>query len=99
CVFDGPTLRQMTIGTPRDRQVYRVEDGWTRGPGASVTGDGVSAILTEVRDQACRLRRIAMATGAATTVVETEVPAAHPLGPPRRAQILYRQGDEALWLV
>jgi len=99
CIFDGPSLRQIGIGTSRDRQVYRIEDGWTRGPGASVTGDGVSAILPEVRDQTCRLRRIAMATGVATTVVETEFPAAHPVARPRRAQILYRQGDEALWLV
>jgi len=99
CVFDGPTLRQIGIGTQRDRPVYRVADGWTRGPGASVTGDGVSAILAEVRDQKSRLRRIGVATGVATTVVETEFPAEHPVARPRRAQILYRQGDEALWLV
>jgi len=99
CVFDGPTLRQIGIGGSRDRQVYRVADGWTRGPGASVTGDGVSAILPEVREHTWRLRRVSMATGVATTVVETEFPAEHPLARPRRAQILYRQGDEGLWLV
>lgn len=99
CVFDGPTLRQINVGTQRDRQVYRVADGWTRGPGSSVTGDGVSAILSEVREQSCRLRRVAMATGVATTVVETQFPAANPVARPRRAQILYRQGDEGLWLV
>ncbi|MCU1276423.1 MAG: domain protein beta Propeller [Bryobacterales bacterium] len=99
CVFDGPSLRQITIGTLRDRQVYRVAEGWTRGPGASVTADGASAILSEVRDQTSRLRRINIGTGAATTVVETAFPAAHPVARPRRAQVLYRQGDEALWLV
>jgi oligogalacturonide lyase len=99
CVFDGPVLRQIGIGSQRDRQVYRVADGWTRGPGASVTGDGVSAILPEVRDQTSRLRRVSMATGVAATVIETAFPAGNPVARPRRAQILYRQGDEALWLV
>jgi len=99
CLFDGSSLRQVILGTARDREVYRVEEGWTRGPGASVTGDGVSAILSEVRDQTSRLRRINVGTGAATTVIETPFPAAHPVARPRRAQILYRQNDEALWLV
>jgi len=99
CVFDGPTLRQITIGNLRDRQVYRLADGWTRGPGASVTADGVRGILPDVRDEASRLRRISVATGGATTGVETAFPPAHPVARPRRAQILYRQGDESLWLV
>jgi oligogalacturonide lyase len=99
CVFDGPSLRQVNMTTLRDREVYRVEEGWTRGPGVSVTGDGVSALLPEVRDQSSRLRLISMGRGTAATVVETAFPAAHPVARPRRAQILYRQGDEALWLV
>jgi oligogalacturonide lyase len=35
----------------------------------------------------------------AATVVETAFPASYPVPRPKRAQILYRQGDEALWLV
>ena len=99
CAFDGPSLRQYSIANLRDREVYRVPEGWTRGPGASVTGDGVSAILSEVSEQASRLRLINVVKGTATTVIETAFPAAHPIARPRRAQILYRQGDEALWLV
>jgi len=40
-----------------------------------------------------------MAKGSATTVVEIPFPGSHPIARPRRAQVLYRQGDEALWLV
>lgn len=99
CAFDGVSLRQFAIGNLHDREVYRVPDGWTRGPGVSVTGDGVSAILSEANDKGSRLRLIGVARGSAATVVETAFPAAHPMARPRRAQILYRQGDEALWLV
>src|SRR5216684_2024998 len=43
CFFDGPSLRQGNLASLRDREVYRVDEGWTRAPGASVTGDGASA--------------------------------------------------------
>jgi len=97
--FDGPSFRQASVSNPRDREVYRIPDGWTRGPGVSVTGDGISAVFSETRDKTSRLRLVGMARGTAATVVETQFPAAHPVPRPRRAQILYRQADEALWLV
>jgi len=99
CSFDGSSLRQVVVGTLRDREVYRVPEGWTRGPGVSVTGDGVSVILSEVNEKGSRLRLVSVLKGSAATVVETPFPAAHPQMRPRRTQILYRQGDEALWLV
>ena len=97
--FDESSLRHSVMGNQRDREVYRIPEGWTRGPGASVTGDGVSAVFSEVKGRGSRLRLVGMAKGAASTVVETQFPAAHPVARPRRAQILYRQGDEGLWLV
>jgi oligogalacturonide lyase len=97
--FDGPSLRQIQLANLRGREVYRIPDGWTRGPGASVTADGVSAIFPEMRQQSCRLRLIALGKGTAANIVEAAFPAAHPMPRPRRAQVLYRQGDEGLWLV
>lgn len=99
CFFDGPSLRQANLANLRDREVYRIPDGWTRGPGSSVTGDGVSALFFEAGGGGSRLRLVAAARGVATTIVETPFPGAHPIARPRRAQVLYRQGDEALWLV
>ena len=98
-LFDGPALRQGNLSTLRDREVYSIPEGWTRGPGASMTGDGVSSLFFEVSPQASRLRLLGMAKGSATTVVEIPFPGSHPIARPRRAQVLYRQGDEALWLV
>jgi oligogalacturonide lyase len=99
CFFDGPSLRQANLANLRDREVYRIPEGWTRGDGASVTGDGVSAVFFEARERVSRLRLLGMAKGTATTIVEAAFPAAHPVARPRRAQVLYRQGGEALWLV
>jgi oligogalacturonide lyase len=97
--FDGPSLRQTNFGGLRDREVYRIAEGWKRGPGGSVTGDGVSATISEAREKTSRIRLIGLMKSAVTTVTETPFSASHPIPRPRRAQILYRQGDEALWLV
>jgi oligogalacturonide lyase len=99
CVFEGASLRQVSMASLHGREVYRVPEGWTRGTGVSVTGDGVSGVIPEVREQSSRLRLINLGRGLAVTVAETAFPPADPVARPRRAQILYRQGDEALWLV
>jgi oligogalacturonide lyase len=97
--FDGPSLRQGNLSSLRDREVYRIPEGWTRGAGASMTGDGVSSLFFEISPKSSRLQLVGMAKGSATTIVESPFPGAHPIARPRRAQVLYRQGDEALWLV
>jgi len=79
--------------------MYRIPEGWARSAGSSVTADGLSAMFGETRDQISRLRLIGLLKPGAATVVETPFPPEHPVSRPRRAQILYRQGDEALWLV
>jgi oligogalacturonide lyase len=99
CYFDGPSLRQTMLANLREREVYRVPEDWKRTTGASVSDDGVHAVCAEERQDACRLRLINRARGVAQTVVETAWPITHPMRHPRREQILYRQGDEALWLV
>jgi oligogalacturonide lyase len=97
--FDGPSLRLTNLSTLRDREVYRVPDGWTHGEGSSVTGDGMSALFFERRGDSARLQRISMVKGSPATIVETPFPGADPVARPRRAQVLYRRGGEALWLV
>jgi oligogalacturonide lyase len=99
CFVDGPTLRYSPIGSPRSRDIYEVEEGWTRGPGVNVTVDGVSAVFAEQKGGASRLRLVGMAKGGAVTVTEAPFPIAHPQARPKRAQILYRQANESLWLV
>ena len=97
--FDGTSLRQGNLATLRDRELYRIPEGWMRGPGASVTGDGMSALFFEASPKASRLRLVGVAKGSAATVVEAPFPGSHPVARPRRAQVLYRQADQALWLV
>ncbi len=99
CYFDGPSLRVAAISSLREREVYRVPEGWKRTAGMSLSSDGLRVALAESNESKCRLRLASLARGAAETVLETDWPMTHPILHPRRAQILYRQGDEALWQV
>ena len=72
-------------------------DGWERCPGAQISADGRFAVFAEGRNEGSRLQLVQLNNGLARTVIEAPFRLAHPLMNPRRAQILYRQGNEALW--
>ena len=99
CYFAGRSLHIVNLVTPRERKLYEVPEGWDRGIGMSVSPDGAHAASVERRGETWRLRMVALSNGAARTVLEAPVEMSHPLARFRRAQILYRQADEALWLV
>jgi len=99
CYFGGRSLRIVNLVTPRERKLYEVPEGWERGAGMSVGPDGTHATFVERRGESRRLRMVALSNGAARTVLEAPVEMSDPLARFRRAQILYRQADEALWLV
>jgi oligogalacturonide lyase len=65
----------------------------------SVLPDGTHAAFAERGGPGWRLRLVTLSRGAVRTVVEAPVEMGDPIARPRRAQILYRQADEALWLV
>jgi oligogalacturonide lyase len=99
CYFDGPALHQMTIASLHDREIYRVPEDWKRTAGFSISSDGLRAVFGESNGTKCRLRLVTLLRGTAATLAETDWEMTHPIHHPRRAQILYRQGDEALWQV
>ena len=99
CYFAGRSLYMSGVSTLREREVYEVPEGWERGSGASVGPDGTHATFIERRGESSRLRMVALLQGAARTVVETPFVMSDPIPRPMRAQILYRQADEALWLI
>jgi oligogalacturonide lyase len=99
CYVDGPGLHRMILSNLHEHQIYQVPDGWERCPGSSLSEDGAFALLGERRGGASRLRLIGLQKGAARTVVEAPWILSHPQARPRRAQVLYRQADQALWLV
>jgi oligogalacturonide lyase len=99
CYFDGPSLRQTNFATLRTREVYRVPDGWSRGCGLCISGDGVSATFVEARERVWRIRILGLASGSAATAAEAPETISDAIPRPRRAGILYRRGKDALWLV
>jgi oligogalacturonide lyase len=99
CYFDGKSLQQVGFASLRAREMYRVPDNWDRGQGLNVSSDGLHAAFVETQGRSSRLRLLAVAKGGVTTVVEAETALRDPVPRPRRAGILYRRGENALWLV
>jgi oligogalacturonide lyase len=98
CYFAGRQLFMSTMAG-RAKPLYQVPDGWERCPGLSVGPDGTHATFAERRGDTSRLLMAPLVQGAARTVVEVPFAMSHPIPRPMRAQILFRQGDDALWMV
>jgi oligogalacturonide lyase len=98
--FAGRSLVLTNLSSLRDRKLYDVPEGWDRCPGMSIGPDGTHATFAERKGEGSRLRMVGLAAAAtAATVVEAPFAMSDPIARPMRAQVLYRQGDTALWLV
>jgi oligogalacturonide lyase len=99
CYFAGRSLWLSNLANLRERELYRVPEGWERGVGMTVGPDGTHATFVEVQGSGSRLRMVPLTPGAARTVIEAPFAIGDPIPRPMRAQILYRQQDEGLWVV
>jgi oligogalacturonide lyase len=99
CYFADRALWLASLSNLRPRQLYAIPSGWDRCPGMSVAPDGALALFAERRGERSRLRRKPLGRGDAITVAEQPFPISDAVMRPPRGQILYRQGDSALWLV
>jgi oligogalacturonide lyase len=99
CYFAGRSLMVSPLSGLHDRELYKIPEGWERGAGMSVGPDGTHATFIETKGEASRIRMVTLGQGVARTVVEAPFAMSHPIHRPMRAQILYRQGTDTLWLV
>jgi oligogalacturonide lyase len=99
CYFAGRSLAIASFTNLRDRKLYEIAEGWERCPGMAVGPDGTHATFAERKGDASRLRMVTLSQGTARTVVEAPFVMSDPIPRPMRAQILYRRGEEGLWLV
>jgi oligogalacturonide lyase len=97
--FAGRVLHVTNLSTLRDRELYTVPEGWERSLGMNVGPDGGLAVFGETRGEESRLRTVALATGVARTAMQLPFVVSDPIARPLRAQILCRQGDQALWVI
>jgi oligogalacturonide lyase len=97
CYLDGNRVFSASVSNQRAREVYRIPEGFERGPGFSVAEDGLFAALIEKKGAQFRLQLINMTTGAATTLIESDEELRDPIPRPRRASILYRRAG-GVWL-
>ena len=86
-------------GGSRDREIYRIAEGWERAGGISVGPDGTHVTLVERKGETSRLRMAALTGAGARTVLESPGPILDPIPRPMRAQILYRQSASEVWMV
>ncbi len=94
---DGTSLQSMALAGPRGREVYRLTEGYERGPGFSVSEDGLYVTVVEKKGMHHRLRLIRMADGNAVTLAEADEEIGEPLPRPKRASVLYRRSG-SVWL-
>jgi oligogalacturonide lyase len=99
CYLAGRSLYMSNVSNLKERELYEAPGGWEFAGGMSVGPDGTHATLVERRGETSRLRMVTVAQGVARTVMEAPFAMSAPMARPMRAQILYRQGGEALWMV
>ncbi len=99
CYFDASSLRRTVLPNLRTREIYRHPEGWNRGLGLAISGDGLHAAFVEARGGVSRLRLLDIAKLTTSTVVESEAAIGNPLVRPGRVGILYRRRGDSLWLV
>ncbi len=97
CYFDGPRLEIAALGGMRPREVYRVEEGWSAEQ-MGVSEDDLYAAVVEKKGAQFRLRLVSLIKGDATTLTESAEPLSDPQPRPKRASVLYRRGDSALFV-
>ena len=99
CYFAGRSLYAANISVLRERELYKIPEGWERCAGMSVGPDGTHVTFGERKGEQSRVRMVPLAQGVTRTVVEVPWVLRDPVHRPMRAQILYRRGDDGLWLV
>ena len=99
CYLAGRSVYISVVSNLKERELYQVPEGWEPAGGMSVGPDGTHVTLVELRGDTSRLRMVTLVQGVARTVIESPFPMSAPMARPMRAQMLYRQGGEALWMV
>ena len=99
CLQDD-ALKQIGFKTLREREIWRVEEGWRLTGELGISIDGRYAAVVETRDPLCRIRVVETLKGKNWILVEEKSPLSRPQLRPKRDQVLYYQPDASrLWLV
>ncbi len=92
---DGRSLRLLSTGNLKSRELYSAQGEIEA---ASVSDDGTHAAVIEAAGGRNRLMLVPIAKGEPRQIVETEEPLEQPVHRRMRAAMLYRRGDETLYL-
>ena len=99
CYLDGSFFMLANFANLRGREVYRLESGYEAARGLHLSDDGLYAALVEQKQGTSRVRLITLRTASASTVTDSSSVLSDPMPRPRRAGLLYRRGNDELWVV
>lgn|GEM_PF-265454 len=96
--FDSEWLMLAELARRRARRVCPIAAGWSLEQGFAVSAGGREAAFVERRDDVFRLRLASLSSGSVATVVEANQTLAAPQFHPRHSLLLYRAGEDSLWV-
>jgi oligogalacturonide lyase len=99
CCFDGPVLRRISVSSHKEKEVWRTPAGSRRGQGLSVAPDSSYVLLVDIEEGSSQLRLAPLRRGMTRTLVASPTPLANPLANPRGDMVLYRRGEDSLWVI
>jgi len=98
--LQGSSLKHTGLRSLKEREVFRLDDGWQFTGDLSLSIDGRYAALVEIREPLHRLRIVETLKGKHWLVAEEKTRIYRPQLRPKRDQVLYSQAGAArLWLV
>ena len=95
CYRDGQSLRVLTLGSTRQREVYKFPDDTPAGASVQVLPEGPSALIVESKKT---LKDVSLIRGDARKVCDFADGILDPMPRPRRASICFRTGIGGLAL-
>lgn len=96
--FHGPDLTSAALNNHKAQSLARVRDGWARSGCIAPTDDGQSYFFVETQGETAHIRRLHRAKGAPETAVETRGTVLEVTPNPKRAMLLWRTPEGALWV-
>jgi oligogalacturonide lyase len=98
CFFSRHTLYAASLSNLRERPVYAASEGWELTNTPHAAANGTHVLLVERKAGVSRLRSVALAQGAARTILEAPFEIADPVERPQHSQISYRERGKGVWL-
>ena len=98
-VVDGEELKQVPLGSQRERTMDRRDASWKFGGALAVSEDGSGVAIVDTKDDYARLRLLPTRSGTPVNLLQTTGGIADLAFRPKTTSLSCRRGDGTLWMV